>query len=243
MNLKWFPLIAAAMLVGFTAHAQQSELVIGGLDFVDHLKAGMIEQDVYVERIKGSGKVYRVTVKQKETYINAPIYTTASSVHHAPFAMDKTGPYKRGKKLGFTLGQWLSGTGKASYSCKAGQGKLTASFEKLVPHGLYTMWYAYAVKRHMGCAKCPFATLDFPVGKPDGTQNIFYADGMGNARYQASFKPCIELGSGPIMAMLAIAYHSDGKTYGPSPGPMGSVAHVQLFTGLPGEGAHAMATK
>ena len=32
---------------------------------------------------------------------------------------------------------------------------------------------------------------------------------------------------------LAIAYHSDGKTYGPLAGDFGSKAHVQLFLMLP----------
>jgi hypothetical protein len=41
-------------------------------------------------------------------------------------------------------------------------------------------------------------------------------------------------GSGSQLAEgLAIAYHSDGKTYGSTMGPAGEVAHVHLFLLLP----------
>ncbi len=40
-----------------------------------------------------------------------------------------------------------------------------------------------------------------------------------------------------MMAMLVIAYHSDGNTYGPDPGPFGTGSHVQLFVPLPDNGA------
>ena len=232
-------------VLGFAsaAAAQKAELVLSGLQFVDHLKAGMIEQDVFVEKQKGSGKVFRVTKDNMAQFKNAKLYSTAESVHHAPFDGQKVGPYKKGQALGMTLGDWLSGTGSASYSCNAGTGKLNASFKNLVPNGVYTMWYAMAAGPHMGCANCPFATLDLPIGKADGTQNIFRVDGSGGATFSKSFKPCLQLATGQLVALLAIAYHSDGKTYGPGPGPMGSMAHVQLLTILPGEGAWAVAGK
>lgn len=244
MNIHRFMYVLAIFslfLVAAQASAQQVEMKMTGLGFVDHLKAGMIEQDVYVKKGSGSNMVFRVTKKERAKYLNAQLYSTSSPVHHAPFDMSKLGPYKKGKKLGMTLGQWLSGTGKASYSCKEGKGTISASFKKLVPNGLYTLWYALAAKSHMGCANCPFATLDFPVGNPKGTNNIFTANGAGNAKFHSSFSPCLTLGNSMVIPMLAIAYHSDGKTYGPGPGPMGSVAHVQLFAPLPDEGAWAKA--
>lgn len=233
--------IFSLFLITSNISAQQVEMKMTGLGFVDHLKAGMIEQDVYVEKSSGSNMVFRVTKKERAKYLNAPLYSTASPVHHAPFDMGKLGPYKKGKNLGFTLGEWLSGTGKASYSCKNGTGSVSATFKSLVPNGLYTMWYALAAKSHMGCADCPFATLDFPLGNSKGTNNLFTANGAGDASFQASFSPCLTLGNTRIVPMLAIAYHSDGKTYGPGPGPMGSVAHVQLFSPMPDEGAWAKA--
>lgn len=235
--------IFSLFLLTAFASAQQIEVKMTGLGFVDHLKAGMIEQDVFVEKEPGSGMVSRVTGKERETYINSPVFSTASPVHHAPFDMAKVGPYKKGQELGFTLGEWLSGTGKVSFSCKNGTGNVTATFKKLVPNGVYTMWYAIAAKSHMGCPKCPFATLDFPVGNPNGKENIFVASGAGDGSFEANFSPCLKLGNSLTVPMLAIAYHSDGKTYGPSPGPMGSLSHVQLFSPLPDEWAWLRASK
>jgi len=38
-----------------------------------------------------------------------------------------------------------------------------------------------------------------------------------------------------LMSGVAIALHSDGRTYGSEPGAFGKVAHVQLFAMLPNE--------
>ena len=46
-----------------------------------------------------------------------------------------------------------------------------------------------------------------------------------------------------LAAVLAIAYHSDGKTYGVLPGPFGQKTHVQLFTMLPEEKDITQASK
>ena len=51
------------------------------IDFVDHIKAEMIEQDVYVERTAGSGKVFRVTVDDNKMYLDKPVFATATGVH------------------------------------------------------------------------------------------------------------------------------------------------------------------
>ena len=89
----------------------------------------------------------------------------------------------------------------------------------------------------MGCKDCPFATVDFPMGDSDGSQSVFQTDANGNADFALDFSPCLQMSNKRLMAMLAIAYHSDGNTYGPSPGPFGIGSHVQLFTGLPEKGA------
>jgi hypothetical protein len=237
-------LLCAAGLFAFSLARQataDSGLVVDDLQFVDHLKAGMIEQDVYVEMTPGADKVFRVTEESKDKFMGAKVFSTAQPVHHAPFNPDKIGPHGKGKTLGFTLGEWLAATGSGTYSCRKGSGHVQATFKNLVPNGLYTMWYAVAAKPHMGCVDCPFATLDLPVGAADGSQSPFTADASGNASFDAKFTPCLQLGSGNLMTMLAIAYHSDGNTYGPTPGPMGYVSHVQLFVGLPEDGAWEMA--
>ncbi len=61
----------------------------------------------------------------------------------------------------------------------------------------------------------------------------------GRATYSVSFDQCIHIAGGPIGTMLAIAYHSDGKTNGVKPGRMGNTAHVHLFTQFPAQNAAA----
>jgi hypothetical protein len=81
----------------------------------------------------------------------------------------------------------------------------------------------------MGCADCPFATIDFPIGAKDGSQSIFIADARGFAEFDLKFEPCLKPGDDQLAAALAVAYHSDGNTHGPSPGDRGSRSHVHLF--------------
>ena len=112
-----------------------------------------------------------------------------------------------------------------------------------MPNGTYTVWNFLAGKPHMGCADCPFATIDFPMGASDGSQSAFTAGADGKATYQASFEPCLRLGDDLLFSGLALAYHSDGKTYGKNPGEFGNKTHVQIFAGLPDDGAWAVAAK
>ncbi len=204
--------------------------------FIDHIEAGMIEQDVFVEKVPGSGEVFRVGKEEAIRHGDAPLYRTTRPLPHAPFSPKKNGPYPKGASLGISLGDWLAATGIAKHTCTDGAGRLQAVFRRLIPNGTYTMWYFRVAKDHMGCAGCPFATIDFPIGARDGSQSAFVADARGNALFDASFEPCLKPGDDQLAAALAIAYHSDGETYGPSPGDLGAKTHIQLFTLLPDEG-------
>ncbi|MDN5216597.1 hypothetical protein QQ020_31295 [Fulvivirgaceae bacterium BMA12] len=200
------------------------------LTFVDHLKAGLIEQDVYVEKTPGSGKVFRVLPEEREKYLNAPVYTTSKSHHHDPFDKQKCGPYNKGVALGMTLGEWLSASGTATYECEAGWGTLKASFENLAPNTTYTMWHFFMPAP----PTVPFmGTLDIPMGDRDGKHSVFTTDAKGRASMDIKFEHCLQLSNSQLASGIAIAMHSDGKTYGPDPGPFGSVTHVQLFAMLP----------
>lgn len=204
------------------------------LTFVDHIEAGMIEQDVFVERTPGSNKVFRVGKSEAARYADAPVYRTTMPVRHAPYSPKRNGPYPKGASLGLSLGDWLRATGKVAYACAGGEGRIEAAFRDLVPNGTYTMWYLRAAKPHIDCADCPYATLDLPIGARDGSQSMFVADARGFAVYDATFKPCLKPSDDQLSAALAIAYHSDGNTHGPSPGAPGSRSHLQLLAVLPG---------
>ncbi|MGI9354474.1 MAG: hypothetical protein ACR2PF_04840 [Rhizobiaceae bacterium] len=197
------------------------------LTFVDHIKAEMIEQDVFVDKLS-DGTVFRVTKENAGDFSDAQVYRTAAPVEHAPMDATKIGPYPAGAQLNFTLGEWLSASGTASLTCSDGKGTLSAEFQNLVPNGVYTMWNFFA-----GQQLAKFHTYDLPVGAPDGSEAAFTADEKGHAIYEVSFEPCLQGTTPQLMAGLAIAYHSDGKTHGYEPGPMGNKSHVQLFTAIP----------
>ena len=197
------------------------------LTFVDHIKADMIEQDVYVDKL-ADGNVFRVTKEDGGKFDDFKVFRTAAPVEHAPMDASKVGPYPAGAQLDFTLGQWLSASGSANLTCDGGKGTISAEFQSLVPNGLYTMWNFFA-----GQNLAKFHTYDMPVGAPDGSESIFTADEKGNAVYEASFEPCLQGTTPQLMAGLAIAYHSDGETHGYEPGPMGNKSHVHLFAAIP----------
>jgi hypothetical protein len=198
------------------------------LAFVTHLDMDLPEQDVYIERVAGSGQVYRVTKGDND--MSVQLYRTAEMVKHDPFNPDAVGPYPRGEALGVTLGAWLKHQGAGSYTCTDGEGRIDASFSGLVPNGIYTMWHAFMALP----PTTPFAgTLDLPLGARDGSTSRFVADARGEASFIHSFTPCLQMSDVWTTSLLAINYHSDGKTYGADPGEFGSKSHIPLFLMLP----------
>lgn len=206
------------------------------LAFVDHIAAGMIEQDVFVEKVPGSGSVFRVDEAEAARFGDALVYRSKIPVRHAPYTPSKNGPYPKGASLGISLADWRKGSGRALVTCSSEKGRIQAVFHNLVPNGTYTMWYYRVAVAHMGCADCPFGSIDLPVGAKDGSQSSFAANARGSALFDVSFEPCLKPGDDQLAAALAITYHSDGNTYGPSPGERGHKSHVQLFTLLLGPG-------
>lgn len=196
--------------------------------FINHLDANMPEQDVYIERVPGSGELYRVT--KGDNVMNTPLFKTAVEVKHDPFNEKAIGPHPKGKPLGMTLGQWLKHAGTGKYRYENGTGHLELKFSGLVPNGVYTMWHAFIALP----PTTPFSgTLDLPLGARDGSESVFRADENGHAKFDHSFKPGLQMSDVWTTAMLAINYHSDGKTYGGVPGNFGLNAHIPLFVMLP----------
>ncbi len=196
------------------------------LTFKNHLQKDLVEQHVYVEREAGSGRVYRVTPVDQHRYLDSPAYGTDEIVALAPSNHGVVGPYQIGKALGFTLGDWLAATGTARYRCDGDDGKVEATFDKLVPNAVYSMWYVMAPRPPLE----PFKVLPMPLGARDGTQSSFGANAKGHAEYTVTFSPCLQLSGRQVNTSLVIVWHSDGKTYGASPGPMSTMAHLQIFT-------------
>jgi len=200
------------------------------LVFVDHLTAGLIEQDIFVEKEAGSHEVYRVLPTEKQKYLDAPLYKSTEKIKHNPFDPSTAGPFEKGEAMGMTLREWLTAKGSATYSCEGGWSTFEASFENLVPDATYTLWHAFMAKTPTE----PFAgTIDLPLGDPSGEHSVFKTDKNGNAKIKKKFERCLQLGEVQLMSLVAIAYHSDGKTYKGDPGPFGKASHVQIFAVLP----------
>ena len=229
MKIKMIKSISMMAVALFTFSWATAQKTVIELTFVDHLTAGLIEQDVFVKKGK---KVYRITPEEREQYIDAEIFASKKAHYHDPFDIANGGPFKKGPSFGLTLGDWLKASGTATYTCENGWGEITAEFKNLIPNAVYTMWHAFMAKP----PTVPFiGTLDIPLGNRDGSQSIFKTDAKGNATLNVKFEHCLQLTDEQLMSMLAIAYHSDGKTYGVLPGPFGQVTHVQLFAMLPEE--------
>lgn len=218
----------AAFQAAFQANAQTRSNPIE-LDFLTHVGQGIVEQDVFIEREAGSGELFRVAPTEVDEYGDFELFAAAERVPYQPFDPVPGGPYAMGRALGVTLREWLAAEGTASYWCDDGTATVTASFDNLVPDGLYTVWYVIRPDPPTN----PFTGLLSPIGERDGAQSIFTADGGGHVDYQAVFEPCLEMSGTRTLTVVGVSWHSDGQTYGFRPGPFGQATHTQINAFFP----------
>jgi hypothetical protein len=174
------------------------------------------------------GQVVRVEGELSEETLAEEVYATAAATGHDPFKVTENplGPFDGGKSLGLTLQQWLDASGIGIYTVNKDNAEIDLSFKNLVPNGVYTVWCS--------SIKLPPEPefTDMPCGAEDGSENSFTADEKGTASFSLKLQ-ALEPSTEEVSSMIAVAYHSDGKTYGASPGDFGSNTHVQLFYMLP----------
>jgi len=225
----------AAVALGAGASPAHDRKADGGdapvslvLDLKYHIEDNLAEQDVFIEHAAGAADVYRVTKVDRD--MSAPLYASAEPQRHNPFDPGTGGPFRKGRPLGQTVGQWFGADGTVTYRCEDGTGTMDVELTGLVPDGVYTMWHFFMA---MPPTRPFIGTYDLPVGDRDGSQSVFRADGRGDARFQRIFRPCLQLSAEHLAAGLAVAWHSDGKTWGVEPGPFGTRTHVQLYAFLP----------
>ena len=203
--------------------AQQVELQL-----VSHVAAGMAEQDVYVAKVEGTGEVFRTTGEEVEAYMDAPVYASQEIIEHDLFGLgdNPLGPYPQGVPLDFTLGEWLAAGATGTYTVQGEQATIDLTFTNLVPNGVYTVWCA--------TVNTPpnVSIVDKPCGAADGSENIFTADAGGNAVFKLTMSPLVDT-TDTSLQVIAAAYHSDGKSYGPLPGDFGLNSHVQIAAIVP----------
>lgn len=198
--------------------------------FVNHIDANLAEQDVFIVSKDDPTQVVRVEgeTAKDPTVLSQKVYASSEAVAHDPFKLGATplGPFPKGLALGTTLEQWLMAKGTGTYTVDGDTAILDLIFEGLMPEGVYTVW----------CSRLTFPPnpqiVDRPCGAEDGSQNSFTAFKNGAGEFKLTMKP-MEESTQQTASVFALAYHSDGKTYGVSPGDFGLNSHVQLFFMIP----------
>jgi len=187
------------------------------------IERGLAERDVLVEKGgTAAGMVDRVSPFEIKgaAILSKPVYATTKGNTHAAAFGGTPGPFPKGPALGFTLGQWLAARGAGTLTVDGDVVELKLSFRRLVPNGVYTVW----------CV--PVGGSDTPCGAADGSQNLLRVDASGNARFEAKMAP-MPAHMKTTGTIIALAYHSDGKSYGKEPGWFGQSTHVQLVVVSP----------
>lgn len=126
------------------------------------------------------------------------------------------------------LSQFTAVSGQAGVKCVNKGTHAALSFTGLRPGGVYTVW---------NILFAPTPGPPIGVGGIGGAGNSFIADENGEAEigrttaegplsFFSVASPCL-LDSGFVLEVL---YHSDGNTYGPTPGPLNTiVANARFF--------------
>ena len=162
--------LTSVSLLGAQDNAGSTDLV-----FVNHILAGMPEQDVYFPT--EDGMVQRIAGDVPLSSIGSPLYMAAEAQEHDPLMLsdEPLGPFAMGEELGMTLGAWLKASGSGTYAVDGNRAMLELSFHDLVPNGVYTVWCSVL-------AMPPdFLITDYPCGAEDGSNNMFTADESGDA--------------------------------------------------------------
>lgn len=219
-TLKISNIVLLLVLVCGSALLAQTESEPVQMEFYNDLALGIPFQDAYIEA--SDGMIKRVELTDPISALFQPMYTTTfdnpPDMFEEPFDV---GPYEMGNQLDFTLGEWLAARGTGTYTVSGDRATLELHFTNLVPNGVYTLW----------CMETNLVTFDMaddPCGAMDGSENEFVAGEDGSADFTMeidTFPPSTE----EVIYTVALAYHSDGQTYGESPGEFGRNVHVQLI--------------
>lgn len=213
--------IAAVLIIGTPAYADEIQLEFGSFSAFE-----MVEQDIFVDA--GGGQVKRIPAAEVEELMDAPLFGATVSPPFEPLNLDPIETYQKGVDLQITLRQWLAASAAGTYNCLEGKSHFDLTFNSMIPNAVYTMWNVLDADPPTD----PWQAIMYPLGARDGSDATFLTDANGNARYQASFEPCVQLSGTQTFASVAAAWHPDGMTHGRSPGELGVNAFAQTMAGL-----------
>jgi hypothetical protein len=202
---------------------EHNEFDVVEMEFFNEAAWAAPIQDVYVD----ADSVVRPAGEMTVDMLDQPLYSTATAT---PYDIDgvfglvptfDVGPFAKGEPMGVTLGDWLAASGTGTYAIEGDVAMVDLTFEGLIPEGVYTMWCVEIVMP-------PDVSFhERPCGALDGSENQVSVDEEGNATFHLemeAFPPSTE----STIYEIALAYHSDGQTYGESAGEFGHNVHVQL---------------
>jgi len=237
MRLRAAALAASALLAGCvggappaaqtpSAPAPVPPFAAEAVVLATHTQLGLLEMDGYVER---AGLLWRPTPVETANLSAAMVWNTAQPTEY-DYTYTHVGPFAKGTQAGFTLGQYLAARAAVAYVCQGGKATYDLSGAQLVPNGLYTLWVGQA-RTEKGLVVNDTA---LPAGATDGTENAFRADAQGAAGLHVADAPCqastVQDAEGTgVMSYVALALHTDGRTWGAEPGPFGNATHIQMF--------------
>ena len=221
MNLfiiMYLMLLSSLSVINLSAQdSSTAELV-----FVNHIIAGMPEPDVLIEN--EAGELMRIPIDAPISVLGQSLYASTTGADHDMFMLgdNPLGPYDMGEPLGMTLGEWLSASGNGSYSIEGDRALVEGNLKNLVPNGVYTVW----------CSRVflppDFNIVNKPCGDDDGNENVVTADDQGNLTFSIETF-ILDQTNDEAISLIALAYHSDGQTWGFDPGIFGLNSHVQVF--------------
>jgi len=145
-------------------------------------------------------------------------------------ATSPVGRFRSMPDFQITLGQWMKARAQLTIHCTAaGPATASATFRKLIPNGMYTVWGSWSTVALPGT---PRAVVPIPFG---GAPNSLVADHEGNATFQREFAACpldpVPDAVGSKLLFVALVYHSDGVLFGASPGPFQSKLQFEAADG------------
>lgn len=192
------------------------------IQFVNHIQAGMAEQDVFIIKNGDANQVMRPVAEDAQVGTQ-PLYAAASAVKDDPFKVEANplGPFAKGKALGLDLQQWLQARGSGTYATKGDRAEVHFTFEGLVPNGSYTV----LTPRISFPPK--FAVQPGIAGAPDGSEAMLRADSNGRAAFDLTMKALPESTKETASAII-LAYNSEGAWRG----EFGKNTHQQLVAFL-----------
>ncbi len=137
-----------------------------------------------------------------------------------------------------TFGEWTAVAGEAAVKCITEGSHVVVHLSGLIPNGQYSCWVvAFDPPGFDGTLNNAFTFG--PLGLQDGSQNPFVADAEGDGQISGILPP------GPMSIIdkrpfdgcltdefefhVAVAYHIDGMTHGPTPGPVCTWAVQRAF--------------